>query len=40
MAEHAPKMAAAIEKWAEMKRRLDEDEMGEADYEAWKSRVR
>lgn len=40
MAEHAPKMAAAIEKWAEMKRRLDEGEMGEADYEAWKSRVR
>lgn len=39
-AEHAPKMAAAIEKWAEMKRRLDEGEMGEAEYEAWKSRVR
>lgn len=40
MAEHAPKMVAAIEKWAEMKRRLDEGEIGEADYEAWKSRVR
>ena len=39
-AEHAPKMAAAIEKWAEMKRRLDEGEIGEAEYEAWKSRVR
>ena len=40
MAEHAPKMVTAIEKWAEMKRRLDEGEIGEADYEAWKSRVR
>ena len=34
MAEHAPKMVTAIEKWAEMKRRLDEGEIGEADYEA------
>lgn len=40
MAEHAPKMVSAIEKWAEMRRRLDEGEIDEADYEAWRSRVR
>lgn len=39
-AKHAPKIAVAIEKWAEMKRRLDEGEIDEADYEAWRSRVR
>lgn len=40
MNEHAPKLVVAIEKWSEMKRKLDEGEITESDYEAWKSRVR
>lgn len=37
--EHAPKLVFAIEKWADIKRRLSEGEISKAEYESWKSKV-
>lgn len=39
MNDHAPKLLASIERWADMRRRLESGEISRSEYEAWRSRV-
>lgn len=39
MNDHAPKLIASIERWADMRRRLESGEISRGEYEAWRSRV-
>lgn len=39
MNDHAPKLFASIERWADMRRRLESGEISRSEYEAWRSRV-
>lgn len=36
---HAPKLLASIERWADMRRRLESGEISRSEYEAWRNRV-
>lgn len=39
MNDHAPKLLASIERWADMRRRLESGEISRSEYEAWRNRV-